>query len=524
MSMKHLGSRGLVILSMSMVVCACSVANGEASTLQPVDVSQFIVPAEESVGLEFQADAQFCHAGVAYVVQDYVGAEEGKGVVHCNPGSTVLELPLKLHRGYHEIRFPAANATYGVIALDQVNDPVSNFFGVDTAFSYLESSPRNRSQFVNQLKRLGIGSVRDRINWNELRPDQGAWNGSGQHQFDDLRQLYAKAGIKVLDVLQGLPEGPATYFPSSATTVAAVSQMAAHWGKVWSGVEVANEPDHNPIYDKLTRGERSTYQLQYADYASLVSKDVKRSAPDVPIVGGAFAYALTGGKLDSSKFASGVTAVGLLRSVNAISFHTYVDAMALQRDIASFKDWLHRSGAANMPLWITESGWPWKRGPGRPSLDQDQTSALQIAGKAVMAYGMGIQRYYAFVYPYYEEKAKNFGMTGKERTPLRSLASYEQVAKTLSGTSVLSLAGVNDDGFGALFKTPVGVVMVVYDKTGPQGSSWLSIPFPVLKAEGIDGRPLVVDGGKLSLADGLVYVWIADADVPKAKEILGKRM
>lgn len=513
-------TQGVLVLLAAVASCACTVSGGEAPSLLPSDVSQFIVPAGSAATLGFQADPIACQASLAYVVQDYAGVEETSGNAKCGPDNT-MELSVKLHRGYHEIRYPALNSAFGIIALDQVNEPVAPFFGIDAAFSYLELAADKRAQFIGQLKRLGIVSVRDRISWNELNPGQEAWNGSGRHQFDDLRKLYARQGIKVLDVLQGLPVDPAGYFPSSDASVSTISPVAARWGAVWSGVEVANEPDHNRVYDKLTASEQDVYQRQYANYASLASRGIKDVAPTVPIVGGAFAFALSGDKMDSSRFADGVAAAGLTRSVDAISFHTYVDPRTLHRDIGSYRAWLRRSGAPDMPLWITEAGWPWKRGPGRPPLDQDQASALQIAGKAVVAYGMGIERYYPFVYPYYEEKEKNFGMTGKERTPLRSLAAYEQAAKTLSGSRVISSVGhLFEDGVGALFKTPHGAVLVIYQNASRDSRPWLSVPFPVAKCEGIDGRDLKVVDGRVPLSDGLVYIWISDADVSKASEML----
>jgi len=520
---KNRGTQALLVLLLSIASGACTVSGGEVPALRPADVAQFVAPAGADLRLTFLADAATCSRSITYTVQDYTGAEETKGLVRCQPAGNTVELSINLRRGYHEVRFPELNSVFGVIALDRINERASDFFGVDTAFSYLEKSPDYRAQFVGQLSRLGIGTVRDRITWNELHPAQEGWDGNGQHQFEELRHLYAKAGIKVVDVLQGLPENPAGYFPSSDSSVATVSQIAAHWGNVWAGVEISNEPDHNRTYDKLSPEERKIYEKQYASYASLASNDIKAAAPSVPVVGGAFAFALAGDKLDSSGFADGVAGAGLLRSVNAISFHTYVDAKTQQRDIDSFRRWLRRSDAPDMPLWITEAGWPWKRGPERPPLDQDRASALQIAAKAVVAYAMGVKRYYPFVYPYYEEKEKNFGMTGKERTPLRSLAAYEQVAKALSGArAITSIENLAAGGSGVLLETSKGAVMVIFEGDSTSGQSSFNLPFPVLKAEGIDGRPLQVANGKLPLADGLAYVWLAEKDVPKAREVLEK--
>lgn len=520
--MWHRRSGNVLASLLSLASCACTASSDESPSLHTIDASQFIVPAETTARLEFSADNGVCSAGIPYFIQDYAGVEETQGAAGCAPSSSTIELSIKLHRGYHELRFPTLNSTFGVIALDRLNQPISSVFGVDTAFSYLVSSPAYRSEFIGQLSRLGFGAVRDRITWSELRPNTSGWNGTEKHQFDDLRRQYAEAGIKVMDVLQGLPEAPAEYFPSSADSSKALSLMATHWGDLWDGIEIANEPDHNPTYDKLSAGGQVTYQSRYARYAALVSGSAKKVAPSLPVVGGAFAFALSGDKMDSSRFANGIAQAGLLDSVDAISFHTYVDPVVLKRDIGSFKDWLHRSGKRSMPLWITEAGWPWKRGSARPPLVDDQSAALQIAGKAVVAYAMGVERYYAFVYPYYEEKEKNFGMTGKERTPLRSLAAYAQAAKTLSGARVISPIGsTGDHDLGALFSTPKGTVMVIYRGSSQGTQSLLKVPFRVLKAEGIDGRHLDDRDGGVSLSDGLAYIWIEDSDVYRAKAFLG---
>lgn len=516
--------QGLLVVFLSAGFCACTVAGSDAPRLTPVDASQFIAPAGVSVDLQFVMNLGQCNPAVEYVVQSYSGAQESRGSASCESQGDVLKLPLRFHRGYHEILFPALGACFGVVAVDNLGEGLSDFFGVDTAFSFLERSPVYREQFIGQLSRLGINQVRDRINWNELHPEREDWNGGAGHGFDDLRQKYAKASIKVLDVLQDLPENSKGYFPASEALSVTASRIPGRWANIWSGVEVSNEPDHNRLYDGLSADERRNYQRQYVDYALSVTKVLKKGAPDLTVVGGAFAYALAGDRLDSTKFAEGIAAAGLLRFVDAISFHTYVDPKTQYRDIGSFTAWLARSGAPDKPLWITEAGWPWKRGPMRPPLDQDQASAQQTAAKAIIAYALGVTRYYAFVYPYYEENDKNFGMSGKERTPLRSLAAYEQVAKTLSGARALIPAIVKGDGFAALFDSPKGAVMVVYKKQDPQKGSWLDVPFPVLDAQGIDGRHLEVRSGKVSFDDGLVYLWIPDAVLANAREMLGEEL
>ena len=51
--------------------------------------------------------------------------------------------------------------------------------------------------------------------------------------------------------------------------------------------------------------------------------------------------------------------------------------------------------------------------------------------KAIEARVGGIERYFAFVYPFYEENESNFGMLDRRGTPLRSLAAYSRAAAVL---------------------------------------------------------------------------------------------
>ncbi len=73
----------------------------------------------------------------------------------------------------------------------------------------------------------------------------------------------------------------------------------------------------------------------------------------------------------------------------------------------------------------------------RPPFDQDALSACEISAMGVEAMAGGVARIFPFVYVYYEEGAKNFGMMGREATPLRSMAAYAQAIRVLSGKQYL---------------------------------------------------------------------------------------
>jgi hypothetical protein len=184
--------------------------------------------------------------------------------------------------------------------------------------------------------------------------------------------------------------------------------------------------------------------------------------------------------------------------------------MEMEPLVARYREWLEERQRPSMPLWITECGRPWKRGPKRPPADQDAQSALDITMKAVEARACGIARYFAFVYPYYDENENNFGMMDRRATPLRSMAAYAQAARTLADAEFLGDLKTADKAVlrSRVFGKGAETIAVVY--TGkPDPAAKVKLDLPVLRAEGIDGRPIpAAAGGFLSVPDGLAYLWL----------------
>ena len=97
-----------------------------------------------------------------------------------------------------------------------------------------------------------------------------------------------------------------------------------------------------------------------------------------------------------------------------------------------------------MPLWLTECGRPWKKGPKRPEIAEDWISAVDIAMKGVESRCCGVERYFPFVYPYYEENENNFGIMDKFGTPTRAFAAYAQSIRMLADTEYLGDLKIDD--------------------------------------------------------------------------------
>jgi hypothetical protein len=191
--------------------------------------------------------------------------------------------------------------------------------------------------------------------------------------------------------------------------------------------------------------------------------------------------------------------------------------------VGKYRDWLAAHSRPDMPLWITECGRPWKRGPGRPPVDQDAASALDITRKAVEARACGIARYFAFVYPFYEENDNNFGMMDRHGTPLRSFAAYAQAARALGGKQYLGDLGLSDALPAArVFGDERETVAVV--AAGADGKpAKIAVGLPVSRIEGLDGRQLAATAeGEVPLTDGLAYVWLERAALAQRLDAASK--
>jgi hypothetical protein len=227
-----------------------------------------------------------------------------------------------------------------------------------------------------------------------------------------------------------------------------------------------------------------------------------------PLVGGVFTDGCP------AAFREACSANGLLDHLDAVSFHNYRPASSIQGLVAAHRAWLKEAGKEAMPLWITESGRPWKRGPSRPPLAEDAASAVDITMQTVEARACGAARHFPFVYPYYEENQNNFGMMGKEGTPLRAMAAYARCVSVLSGARYIGDLRVDDPAVkrARVFEANGRAIAVLY--TGqPKPGATVKAAIPAEHVEGIDGRVLKAAGDDIPGPDGLAYVWADRAKV-----------
>jgi len=489
----------LTLIATSLAVLAPESHDGPT----PLAARRFLVEPDARAVLEWK-NVETRAEVLDYIVRDYQGAEQARGKAVATPGGMRVERAFS--RGYHEIEFPALDRRFGVIALPRVKGTPDPFFAVDGAMSWLVADDEARSELIALAKGLGLAMVRERSTWGAIQPERGRWDWQSGHRFETLRDSYRRAGMPVLEMAHDAPAwtGLVGKYPDDLVATAdSWASIARRWGRTWGGVELWNEPEI--AFGGDLPGD------QYAAFAKAASFGLRRAGAKAAIVGGVMSH------FDPT-FLRACQQGGLLDRIDAFSFHDYGPALGFEEVNAKFRNWLRESGRGDMPIWITECGWPWTRGPGRPPADEDRAGGFQIAMKAVEARACGVDRFFAFVLPFYEEDAKNFGLTDRSATPTRSLAAYAQAARALAGLSYLGDLPIEDESLArARVFGDASHAVVVLAASGTDAASRLPVRLAAApsRVEGADGRPVAVQGGAFVLEDGLAYAWFDRATIDR---------
>ena len=464
----------------------------------------FVTPGEETTivwKVEPKADGAKQRT---YRISDYSGKTVAQGDASIENGKLLVKT--NLSRGYYDIE--VSGETFGIVSQNAYAGKPDAFFGMDAVLNWLDRRPEMRQVMVRDMKRSGIAMARERINWNQVEPKPGEWNWAESDQAWALRQIYQKEGMPVLEMFHspGPARGPFPVKSSYPQNLAVLSQawpvIYGQFKSTWGGLEVWNEPE-GPYGSHLPAD-------QYVMLVKAMRYTLQKNKIAAPLGGGVF----IGG--DPGLFHQFCASNGMLDDVDFVSLHDYKPATKMERLLRVHRAWLKEGAHEGMPLWVTECGWSWPKAGGRPPLDKDRESALEIAMKGVEAKACGVVRYMPFCLPFYEENGANsFSMMGKDVTPLRSMGAYAQSIRVLAGKNYVGDLPVDDKAIlrarvfegSAESDADGGRVIVFYtDVVGDDQK--ITIPIKASRVEGIDGRALAQDAdGKVPIPDGMVYVW-----------------
>ena len=389
----------------------------------------------------------------------------------------------------------------------QKRDP---FFCIDAAMSWLvDKNGNRREELVKIARRSGIVMIRDRLSWSEIQSDSSLpVNPDGRRGYDSYRKLCKTNDVEVLEMFHDAPSwtGRRAKYPENCNALAQLwSALYPEWSSTWGGLEVWNEPD-------IFFGGNVPAD-QYAPILKTMSWELSKQGMDKPVLGSCLA-------VFNPEWLDTAQANDVHSYCDVFSFHTYARAESMRSIYAQFTGKVNGASSRPVPMWITECGRPWKRGKDRADSREDKISAGDIVMKAVVAKSVGVERYFPFVYPYYDERDSNFGMMDKSCSPMRSFVGYAQMIRVLSGFRYIgdvsvdglsenkALAFVTDDSDEA--------VLVLYTGTVDKAQR-VALPCPVLRAERITGESVAfnADNRTVPVYDGLIYVWAPQSEVEK---------
>lgn len=515
------------------------------AALVPTDSPQFfVVPDTESViRFEDSGDANQAPAS-EFTLCDVNGTEIRKvsAQVTKEEKTTRYEVCLTLPQGYWELQNSGTDQAFGIVSLpafceekeesrQKLQEIVDPFFAIDGAMSWLVCGPnadQKRDELAQIARRSGIGMLRERLSWNECQSAAGPQNVHCEpnRHYDSSRKSTAAHGVLVLELCHDAPAWmpkTAEKYPQNFHEMRdSWDVFTQKWNRTWGGMEVWNEPDISfgaflPADQYVPLLKTIAYQQQNSDAEKQKLAQTGTRTPIVSCVMATYHRPW----LDSA------AECGVLEACDVFSFHTYSRAPDMEKLFSLFQSWLRDSGYPTKPMWLTECGRPWSIGPGRPPQEQDLVSAIDIVMKGVEARAFGVQRYFPFVFPYYEERTSNFGMLSRDYTPLRSFGAYAQSVRVLAHREYLGDLPLSEEATQAgwtharLFSPIPGAesseplksscVAVIYASEIKKRR--VSLPCQILHAERITGEPVAFDSQTRSLesVDGFVYVWLADA-------------
>lgn len=216
----------------------------------------------------------------------------------------------------------------------------------------------------------GIGWIRFGIWYAIVQPQAGAPYRFAEAGYDAQVRLARASGLQILGILGFAtvwnttaprtlpPEVDPTRFPPRDLTAWAdyvfqtVSRYRAdirHW-------EIWNEPD--------LRGFWAGTPQQYAELLAVTYQTIKRADPQAQV--------LLGGLAMSEETQTFLPAIlgdpvhPAARSFDIMNVHSYFSKEIAQRKFTALRQVLARYGAADKPLWITETGYS-----SEPSLQKD---------------------------------------------------------------------------------------------------------------------------------------------------------
>jgi len=461
---------------------------------------------------------------LVYSYSDYTSKITGSGRADYAGG--ILSVPPPQEVGYYDLIFPKLGIHSAVVVDQPVTGAADEYFAMDMAQSRGVRPLDEIGEMFQILRNNNILWIRDRLTHGILQPAEDRFDfGASSGRYEQLREAAAHAGLNLLDVIHDTPHwnqypfklkedkvggkiagryyshGDNLYPPNLIATAGGVDAITRHFRPAEKAVEVWNEPS-SPSFD-------NSFPVEFVSaLTKAVSTQFGLTGNPTEIVG----IVYSGPPVQNYDL---YIANGLLNDVDAVSYHDYLPADTLEESVFRLREIERESGTSRfgIPYWITEAGMPWPNRELRAAPADDRYSASEIVGKAIEFRALGIQRYFAFILGYYSELHKNFGMLDANGAPMRSMAAYAHLVRVLSHKEYLGDLRIPGAVRSRVFgdgKEQVACLYLPLHSNAARKAIELPEGLDALRAEGIDGRPLVIENGRIPLEnDGIVYLYLS---------------
>ncbi len=470
-----------------------------------------------------------------YEFRDYEGKPVASGTGEYDASTRLFTVPAPDRIGMYDLHVPAFGFVAGVAVAPRHSGAADEYFGFDTCFSFgMHKGAEGTRSRMRLMKYIGAIWSRDRLALQKLTPAPGVfdleridfWN----HYHEALTAAEAE-GIRTLETFEATPGwnrygGPAEEIsrhiaerrPGSWSfgrcflpwdfikAFKGLHGIYAYWPRTLSSLEVWNEPNTSFNND---------FPMAYViSLTKAMSSGFARSGRPQKIVG------LSNAGAPSGNIYGLAIRNGLLEEVDAVSWHSYSSYSKAEDDLLRTREneiALARSverelapDRAGIPIWMTESGSPWRKRDvwNRPAVDEDRRSAMDVAVLAAEFRALGMERYFLYCFDYYDEGRNNFGHLDGCGTPQRSLAAYATLIREIYHKEYARALPVPGAVRSRTFTDGRNTVAVLYTGLLADRCDFLQLPagLRIRDAVGLDGRPLEVTGGRVPMADGAVFV------------------
>jgi hypothetical protein len=372
---------------------------------------------------------------------------------------------------------------------------------------------------LSLIGQSGANSIRDDVPWAQIERVKGQM--AMPSGVDDLVNQALKVNVQPLLILDyGNPLYDSGDKPVSPQTVSAFARYAVFVVQHFKGrvhrYEMWNE------WNVTTGSTRSGTPQDYVRFLKVVYPAVKAIDPSAVFIAGA----IGGLKLD---WLSAMLAAGAIGSFDALSIHPYNFGRSTRtgdvwaQDMLATEAAIHRyTDGRDIPLYITEMGWPTYTGPTGISPRQAGVYLAQMFLLArTMTFIKGI-----WWYDFRDDgvdasnKENDFGLVDPNLKPKPAFAALESVVPIVrdalgvedmpTGTSLRALrfrlhgdrqviALWNTNQAGTIRVHVMGSVPLQVKSTEPESSVDATAPSAKERIIEISDMPLLVSGASLAL-------------------------